>query len=251
MSKLSWKEAIIKVLTLVGEPMHVREITERIMADKLVETKGATPRDTVSSQITSSIKSDGEKSPFFKVAKGTYGLRTTLTAATQKKLVVEPEDDTTIIRSFGMYWSRAQVVWKSNTALLGRQLQGADMVDFSGQRGVYILYDGHRPIYSGKTAKDRLGVRLLEHTKDRMASRWDRFSWFGLLEVTDDAKLKPVDIKVDNEALIQILEAVLIEVLEPPLNRRRGDTIEDNEYIQVNDPNIKKRLVKEALDDLL
>lgn len=251
MPKLSWKEAIAQVLSESGEPMHVRDITEAIMLRKLVETKGATPRDTVSSQITSSIKSEGDRSPFFKAAKGTFGLRAILSSKAQHQKAVEPEPDTTVIRAFGMYWSRAQVAWKSNPALLGRQLQGASTVDFSGQGGVYVLYDGHRPIYAGRAATGRLGQRLFEHTKDRMASRWDRFSWFGLLDVSNEGKLKSVPVQVDAEALTQILEAVLIELLEPPLNRRRGDTIEDNEYIQVGDPGLKKRMVKEVLDDLL
>lgn len=251
MSKLSWKEAIIRILTDAKGPLHYRTITEEIMTRKLVETKGATPADTVGSQITSSIKSDGEKSPFVKVARGTFGLRKDLNATNQQKFAEEEKDDTSIIRAFGMYWSRAQVNWKSNPALLGRQLQGAATVDFNGQRGVYILYDGHRPIYAGKATKDRLGARLLEHTRDRMSSRWDRFSWFGLLDVTDSGKLAPFKTNLDEDGLIVIMEAVLIEVLEPPLNRRRGDTIEGNEYIQVNDPNVKKRMVKEALDDLM
>ncbi len=66
---------------------------------------------------------------------------------------------------------------------------GAEPVDFCNQLGIYLLYDGREVIYVGRTTDRPLGKRLYEHTIDRMSARWDRFSWFGLLPVSDDGSL--------------------------------------------------------------
>ncbi|MGA8613831.1 MAG: hypothetical protein WB760_19585 [Xanthobacteraceae bacterium] len=48
--------------------------------------------------------------------------------------------------------------------------------------------------------------------------------------------------------MIETMEAVLIESLEPPLNRRRGDNFSGAEYIQAPDPQIEKIKNKAFLD---
>ena len=92
-----------------------------------------------------------------------------------------------------------------------------------------------------------MGRRLYEHTIDRLGSRWNRFSWFGLLDVTDDGKLVEVPIKVTLPSIIATLEALLIEALEPPQNRKRGDDFSVMEYIQDIDPEIKERELQNTL----
>lgn len=62
-------------------------------------------------------------------------------------------------------------------------------MDFNKQLGIYLLYDGREVIYIGRTTDRPLGRRLFEHTSDRMAARWDRFSWFGLLPVMETGAL--------------------------------------------------------------
>ncbi|MEI6205534.1 MAG: winged helix-turn-helix domain-containing protein [Desulfuromonadales bacterium] len=71
----SWKEAIKKVLAESEAPMHYTEISEQILSRGYYETDGATPAATVSAQLTSSIKHDGEKSPFLRVGKGIFSLK--------------------------------------------------------------------------------------------------------------------------------------------------------------------------------
>lgn len=66
---------------------------------------------------------------------------------------------------------------------------GAIPVDFNKQLGIYLLDDGREVIYIGRTTDRPLGRRLFEHTFDRMAVRWDRFSWFGLLPVSESGQL--------------------------------------------------------------
>ncbi|ODA67993.1 hypothetical protein A7A08_01162 [Methyloligella halotolerans] len=144
---------------------------------------------------------------------------------------------------------RERVDWKaSNPKLLGKQQAGASDVDFSSQVGVYLLHDGVRVIYVGR-ASDALGARLRAHTSDRLEGRWDRFSWFGLRAVDESGRLVSSDASWNPSVVLDTMEALLIESLEPPLNRKRGDNFSGLEYLQVTDPAFerlnKKRLLAE------
>lgn len=154
-----------------------------------------------------------------------------------------------LINAFGMFWSRDQVTWKpSMPHLLGVQQSGSTPVNFTEQAGVYVLYDVHRPIYVGKVTEPRLGLRLHEHTRDRLTGRWTRFSWFGVRGVTSEGRLAPIpggEIAV--ASLIATMEALLIEGLEPPQNRRQGDGFNAVEFIQVMDPDIEKEQKRSLL----
>ena len=45
--ELTWKKAINKVLAASAEPLHYKEITEKIISDGLRTSLGATPAATV------------------------------------------------------------------------------------------------------------------------------------------------------------------------------------------------------------
>jgi HB1, ASXL, restriction endonuclease HTH domain len=263
---MSWREAIERVLSEEARPLHYSEISELILSRGYYKTDGATPDATVNAQITSSIKHDGEKSAFFKVSRGTYALRGSsqlraapatsalaLPPTTPKVLreaqtaTIEEEPDESVIRCLGMYWQRDLVVWKNDPRIFGKQQALSKPVDFGVQRGIYILYDHHTVVYVGRSVDRPMGKRLFEHTIDRLGSRWNRFSWFGLLNVTDDGKLIEAPIKVTLPSLIATLEALLIEALEPPQNRKRGDDFSVMEYIQDVDPEIKEQELKNTL----
>ena len=47
------------------------------------------------------------------------------------------------------------------------------------------------------------------------------------------------------------MEAILIEGLEPPQNRRRGDKLENNEFIQAEDSGLKEKKNREHLMGLV
>lgn len=263
---MSWREAIEKVLAEEARAMHYSEISELILAKGYYETEGATPDAVVSSYITSSIKQEGDKSPFIRVSRGTFALRDAATRApvqtsaavastpTASKVpgdnqvtVSQDDSDESVIRCLGMYWQRDLVVWKSDPKIFGKQQAQSKAVDFGGQRGIYILYDHHTVVYVGRSVDRPLGRRLFEHTTDRLSSRWNRFSWFGLLSVTDAGELVETPIKVTLASLIATLEALLIEALEPPQNRKRGDDFSVMEYIQGIDPEIKERELQNTL----
>ena len=258
-TELTWKKAIDKVLASSTTPLHYNEITERIISEGLRQSIGATPSATVNAYISSSIKHDGAASPYMRVAKGTFtmkpgGVPPTTPVPPTTTPPPEPEEEEEqyeIITSFGMFWRRDEIEWGPTPKLLGMQQIGATPVNFYKQIGIYLLYDGREVIYVGRATDRPLGKRLYEHTLDRMSARWDRFSWFGLLPVSDKGELGPLPETYKSEALIPTLEAILIEALEPRQNRKRGDDLAAVEYIQRVDPEIQKKKMKAALDAAL
>jgi len=55
----------------------------------------------------------------------------------------------------------------------------------------------------------------------------------------------------DASKLAPALEAILVEAVEPRQNRKRGDDLAQVEYLQVIDPNVRKRALKAAFDEAL
>lgn len=256
---LTWRKAIDKVLGTSPWPLHYNEITERIIAKGLRQKLGATPAATVNAQISASIKHDGNDSPYIRVSKGVFSMKDAGFSGSivSRKLTPEiSESDETeeqyeIVTSFGMFWRKESIDWVPTPKLLGMQQIGATPVDFFKQLGIYLLYDGREVIYVGRTTDRPLGKRLYEHTIDRMSARWDRFSWFGLLPVSDTGALCSLPATYDAAKLIPALEAILIEALEPRQNRKRGDDLAAVEYIQRVDPEIEKKRIKATLDAAL
>lgn len=156
-----------------------------------------------------------------------------------------------IITSFGMFWRRKAVQWLATPKLLGMKKIDDTPIDFHKQIGIYLLYDGREVIYVGRITERPLGKRLYEHTIDRLSTRWDRFSWFGLLSVSDEGEIGILPDSYTATDLIPALEAILIEALEPRQNRKRGDDLAAVEYIQKIDPAVEKKRFKATLDTLL
>jgi hypothetical protein len=50
--------------------------------------------------------------------------------------------------------------------------------------------------------------------------------------------------------LIVTMEALLIEGLEPPQNRKKGDDFRAVEFLQVEDPEIQKNQIMQLMDEL-
>lgn len=253
----SWKEAIKKVLSESDTPLHYTEISEQILSRGYYSTDGATPAATVNAQISSSIKHDGIESPFIRVNKGIFSLRDSPIASNEAPTnrpktapVISKQDEElsdSIIHSFGMYWQRDLVVWRNDLKMYGKQQALSKPVDFGKQKGIYILYDHHTVVYVGRAIDRPLGKRLYEHTVDRLGSRWNRFSWYGLLDVTQEGNLRETPLNTSLAALVATLEALLIEALEPPQNRKRGDDFTAIEYIQDIDPELKEREIQNTL----
>ena len=261
--ELSWRDAITKVLQEAGSAMHYTDIAEAITSRGLKTTLGATPAATVNSIINVSIQQESKSSPFVRVKRGEYTLRSIHLAApvppsspsiaTPGASTEEDEADVepSAIQALGMFWRRDLVNWTTNPKLLGQQQRNAKEVDFCGQHGIYLLHDGRDTVYAGRVIDQPLGKRLWQHTVDRLNGRWDRFSWFGIHRVTEAGTLQPQSqLLLGGGQIIVELEAVLIEALEPPLNRRRGDGLRAVEYIQVEDPVLRQQQVLTLVNEL-
>jgi len=239
MGDVAWRDAIIEVLKKEDEALHYTTIAERIVSAGLRETVGATPAATVNSTITTSLRNEGDDSPFRRVSRGEYVLATQLETKPSRAASAEAlgEEETLEgaegpIQALGMFWDRGLVQWTSNPAILGRQQIGADVVDMAEQRGIYLLHDVRDVVYIGRCTDRPLGRRLYEHTYDRLNPRWTRFSWFGLRPVLEDGTLGELADGHSADVVITAMEALLIEALEPPQNRRRGDGFSGVEFIQ-------------------
>lgn len=256
---LGWFEAVKAVLEKAEDAMHYTEIAEKIVEQGLKTKVGATPAASVNATIATSIKTSGLDSPFRRVGRGEYILNrkdsptgVPTPAATEKsRSRLDLDEAGGIIQAFGMFWRSEKVVWKNSPKILGRQQIGADNVDFCGQTGVYLLHDRSQVIYVGRSVDRPLGQRLFEHTKDRLNGRWDRFSWFGLKRVNERGALEDVKFDPSTENIIAVMEAILIEGLEPPQNRKRGDSFSAIEYLQADDPDLEKGKKERWLKEIM
>ena len=245
---LSWEEAIERVMRSTGGAMHYTNIAKEISARGFKSV--ANPAASVASAFTRA-RSD-PNSIFIPIGNGLYALKESLEPVAEQQAddIVESENETGALKALGMFWQRSSVIWNGKPKLLGRQDEGAANVDFSDQVGVYLLHDRDRVIYIGRAA-DTLFARLKAHTTDRLGGRWDRFSWFGLRAVSEDGQLVDAPVSWTHSVVIETMEALLIESLEPPLNRKRGDNFSGAEYLQVPDPSIEQRNMKQAFDAFL
>ncbi|MDX1909895.1 MAG: HTH domain-containing protein [Saprospiraceae bacterium] len=195
--KLTWSNAIKKVLSEEGKPLRYDEIVQKIFEKEYRQKGVATPEGTVLSILSIDIKKNGEDSAFIRVNPGEYTLRkgvmipSILQEATKEEEIEEQKEieknvdipvKKSLVKAYGIYWKKENVRWKNNPKILGIQgrSKGVTSVDFSKQTGIYLLYDAKEIVYVGRTTDTTLGQRLYDHyTKTRFEGRWDRFSWFG------------------------------------------------------------------------
>ncbi len=258
---MTWKDAIIYVmqnnrLNDSYRPMHYRDITDLIIDQKLRDSYGKTPADTVNAQLTTN------KNLFESLGEGIYRLTekgesfADFGKQAQKNGTVNKEENTplseikiskTLIKTYGMFWMRDGVNWNHNPKLLGVQSTGATAVDLSEMRGIYMLYDGREVIYVGQAVDQPILKRLVQHTKNRLATRWNRFSWFGIDGVCASGKIEKIDnlINTDIYSLANALEGILIEGLEPRQNRRQGDDWGFEYYQEIDKEIAKSKFISE------
>lgn len=260
--ELSWRDAAILVLQDAQEPMSAQEIVQQIVERKVKTILGATPWATVGAQIYTSIKAEAAASPFILPEKGRFALRTKngspIPGATLSDLAkVGPDEGkfevNGVVNALGMFWERSKIDWNGpQTKVLGTQ-SGGKSVDFGPQRGIYLLHDTQGVVYVGRANPGPLGQRLWQHTFDRLSGRWSRFSWFGIYPAREDGTLETDALPQLNsiESIIVMMEALLIEALEPRQNRKRGDTnFEDIEFLQFEDPKFELKRKYAVLEEL-
>lgn len=248
---LSWKDAIVRVLEQTSEAMHYTQIAEEIDSKGLKRTLGATPANTIAAQISISRKNEGQNSPFDRVGRGLYRLKEAVRQPASTPVAQEEDVQGDLIRGYGLYWERQDVDW-TRSRILGAATPNSDPVDMSAQIGVYLLYDGREAVYAGRASEESMGRRLKAHTRDRLKTRWNRFSWFGLYDVAEKGELRVKDTSEScTSDVIKALEAVLIEALEPRQNRQQGEGLRNREYMQVKDPELAKKDLLQQLQSLI
>jgi hypothetical protein len=247
----TWEDAIVAVLKEADGSLHYADIASEVSAQRLKKSVGANPAASVAAILSRSLTD--EDSPFLRVGRGEYTLKNMpAPRVVGPQGAIAPDGDqseTGALRAFGMFWQRDRVLWGGKSKLLGRQQLGAADVNFADQVGVYLLHDRDRVIYVGR-ATDTMYSRLKVHTTDRMAGRWDRFSWFGLRSVGSEGELLEPSSAWTHTVVIETMEALLIESLEPPLNRKRGDNFSGVEYLQIDDPQLENLKKKQLLNEL-
>lgn len=72
---MTFTEAAVQVLRLVGKPLHYRKITEIAIERNLLSHVGKTPEITMSSRLATMVKKDRGDAPIIKVKPGVFGLR--------------------------------------------------------------------------------------------------------------------------------------------------------------------------------
>lgn len=77
------------ILEAVGEPLHTRDITKRVLEQGLWQTEGKTPEATVAARLYADIKKKGEQSAFVQTGKSTFALNPTVT----EQMPVAPAPD--------------------------------------------------------------------------------------------------------------------------------------------------------------
>ena len=159
------------------------------------------------------------------------------------------------IANYGRFWRRDKIHWGGGNSnpghLKGRLKTGKKtIVEFREQIGIYVLFDEQkRPVYVGQAgvAESRLFKRLVAHRSDHLRDRWIYFSWFGLRRknTREDALTDHQDptTKIPKGTLkdaLHEIEAVLISVVEPSLNKRNSNWRGSTEYLQFFDTKLPK-----------
>ena len=141
-----------------------------------------------------------------------------------------------LIGACGLRWQRDLYKWNrvNQRRLLGRRKGARGKVriaDFSTARGIYVLHNPQGIYYVGLAFGDygRMTGRLADHTTDKHADQWDRFSWFSFDEPSDEVDNDGIVILDDDwddygelgaREAVKDLEAILIAALAPPGNTR-------------------------------
>jgi len=157
-----------------------------------------------------------------------------------------------IIKNFGFLWERKYIHRGSGGNGNSGHLEGVTknkfVADFRDQIGVYVLYDRNQSIvYVGQAGNGNatLFTRLRHHMNGALWNRWEYFSWVGFRDVNANGSLssqQSVKSLVSgfqySDALNEI-EGILIEIIEPKLNKQGGRLRGAREYFQVIDPKVQ------------
>ncbi|MBE6177224.1 MAG: hypothetical protein E7149_01785 [Rikenellaceae bacterium] len=237
---MKWIDAIIEVLKTSKDAMHYVDIANEIMSRKLRE-ECKTPH------ISVHVIMNAHQDIFLKDSKSKYRLNpafdyknwqknSTTTDKDENKVIeaqITKTNNTTIIKAYGRMWERNRVEWKCHPVLLGTPRRINKYIDFNKMRGVYMLYNSKNEMIYVGLATNGIGDRLREHTKDKLADHWTKFSWFGIDGIKQDGSIRrPTNLQTTISDVASALESVVIIGLQPPRNIKNGERMKDKEYLQ-------------------
>ena len=224
---MKWKPAVLEVLREVGKPLHYQEILRAIRERKLRPITGNTPERTVYVNLMDLQDAGNVR----KTDPGVFEVVLDSDSDEESPRADEERPKPSIVRfPHGRYWRVDTVDW-SKSAQKGRllgQLRGADPTsnsvrNFANDPGLYVLHHTHAPmgiLYVGMTKKS-LYERLKSHLGDQCEGRWDSFSWFSLLGMTDEELEPTAKFELDRNLFLRLMEAFMLECFMPPLNEQR------------------------------
>lgn len=168
-----------------------------------------------------------------------------------------------IIKNYGFLWERKNIYRGTggggNSGHLFGRVSGKPDTDFREQIGVYVLYDKNQKIvYVGQAGNGHatLFTRLKNHMDGALWNRWEYFTWIGFRDCTNNGSLdgrQKVESSVSgykySDALNEI-EGILIEVIEPKLNKQSGRLKNAVEYFQVTDDRMDETSMQELKENL-
>lgn len=162
-----------------------------------------------------------------------------------------------LIKSYGLYWNPEIVYWGAPGAGNAGELKGkikdggTYAIDFWKAKGIYVLHNEFHPIYVGKAFGTMLGPRLRNHLADRLAGRWDMFSWFSISapRFSKGDVSQPGTRILSPETITDTLEALAILIADPALNRKRETLAGAYEVEQLAQPHPKS--IRAYLEEIL
>jgi len=93
---MTFADAAIVVLRQAAEPLHFREITDRAMAQDLVEVTGSTPWHSMNGALRRWIRSEGAEAPIVSLGDGYFALRAWGLPVPEEGRALESEAEDTI-----------------------------------------------------------------------------------------------------------------------------------------------------------
>jgi len=164
-----------------------------------------------------------------------------------------------LIKAYGTFWNPEMVDWGSRGRGLGGKLIGTVTfedktkkdIDFWNAKGIYVLHSDFKSVYVGKAHGTSIGKRIRDHLTDRLAGRWDMFSWYS---VSAPRKIQggvtiPGKRQIGPDTYIDTFEALAILISDAPLNRKRESLKNAFEVPQKEQPHPKS--LRSYLEEIL